>query len=148
MFNGFSDFSHESGVERQVVEGCDSASERFSGFEQVSDVCGGVAAGEGEDALFVEGAVKFCPFFAEGIDSSVECVDAVVSCHPRGEYTIEHIYSGGNRVEDVFGVTYSHEVPGFVGGEEGGGVSDHGVLHFGGFADADAADGNSIEGEF
>jgi hypothetical protein len=51
-------------------------------------------------------------------------------------------------VEDVFGVTDSHEVPGFVGGEEGGGVSDHGVLHFGGFADADAADGNSIEGEF
>ena len=98
--------------------------------------------------MFVEGAVEFCPFFAEGIDSSVECVDAVVSCHAGGEYAIEHIDSGGNCVEDVLGVTDSHEVPGFVGGEEGGGVSDHWVLHYGGFADADAADGNSIEGEF
>jgi hypothetical protein len=148
LFNGFSDFSHESGIERQVVEGCDSASERFSGFEQVSDVCGGIATGEGEDALVVEGAVEFCPFFAEGVDSSVECVNAVVSCHAGGEYAVEHIDSGSNRVEDVFGVTDSHEVPGFVGGEEGGGVSDHWVLHFGGFADADAADSNSIEGEF
>ena len=67
--------------------------------------------------------------------------------HASGQDAIEHIDSASDGVDDVIRVTDAHQIASFVLGQQRRGVLNNGVLHLGRLADADATNGDSVEGE-
>lgn len=125
------------------MEGGEAGPEEFAGLEKMAHIGGGVAFGEGEDAVRVYGAIVPRPARTSDVDAAAEGVEAVVASHARGKNAVEHIDAVADGVKDVARVADTHEVAGFVLGEMRSGGCDDGVLKLGGFANADASDGVS-----
>ena len=146
---GWVEFVAEAGhgveVEGEVVDGTEGAAEGFAGVHEVAEIGAGVALAGGAGAVGVgrEGVVGEAAVF--DVHAAFAGEEESVSCGAGGDDAVHHVDAHAGVFDDLVGVADAHDVTGLVGGEQGEGFGDDLACEFARLADAEAADGVSVE---
>ena len=96
------------------MNACNGKPEVFFTFHQVAQVCFAVVIAYFAIYAIIQHKKIFLPFFIININDAIGCKEHGIAAIPCGHYTIKHIYTHGNALQNIPWGAHTHEIAWFM----------------------------------
>ena len=143
--NGCSDFIHEVLIKVEIVQGIEPVSQKFSGHEEMAQICAGEPLASVAIASFFDGTIIGRMTTVLDLQVSMASKEHSVAGIAGRDDAIEHVHAHLDPLYKVFRSAHAHQVTGEFMRKVWGQVSYDLQHGFFGLADGEAADGITIK---